>query len=48
MRRYKAPSLVCLTCGKAVRINYGGSWDRWEHVERVGITNPAWHLAKVA
>jgi len=46
MRRYVAAPLLCLTCGKPVRLVFkdGG----WSHVDKVGIKDPAWHLPKVA
>lgn len=44
MRQYQPARLVCRVCGQTLRTGrYGG----WEHTRRVGITDPAWHLADV-
>jgi hypothetical protein len=43
MRRYTPPTLTCTRCGGPVRSTASG----FEHVNRVGITDPAWHVAVV-
>lgn len=45
MRQYQPPRLVCRSCGQPVS---AGQYGGWEHVKRVGITDPAWHRAEVA
>lgn len=41
MRPYLTGKFTCATCGGAIRQHRIG----WRHVRRIGIKDPAWHLA---
>jgi hypothetical protein len=45
MRVYKPPTLTCALCGGRLRPSaFGG----WVHEARQKITDPSWHVPKVA
>ena len=41
MRRFQSAQLTCQKCGQAIK---PGQFGGWEHVARVGIKDPSWHL----
>lgn len=45
MRIYSPALVLCVTCGRPIRLDLSG----WRHIARmVGITDPSWHLPKPA
>jgi hypothetical protein len=48
MRRYRPDVVRCVVCGDELR----QTQTRWVHVnwlvERLGITDPRWHIARVS